>query len=658
MNVNVQLPRVYDENLSFLSETRPIKLSLTLSIVPLSYASMQLPWGESLPARGYVEIFTPMGSAGFFRVRSPQEAYGDDIVTSELEHAIVEVGDYLVLGSYNEMMSAKTAMQTIFSHYRGSKWQLGNVDALGDGQIALQTDHDRVLGAMIALLEQKPDCMMAFDFSTTPWTVNIVSRGTTVSAEGRLSRNVNSAKVAYDDTELVTRCYYEYSVPGSGSTEPSSAWAYVDTDTISRYGLVERTAPINGAYTQTEARAAAVAYAEKHKNPRVSVSISAEELSSITGEDFDAFVIGKLFRLALLDYNITIEQVITGLSWGDVFDAPEDVTVILEDEEDTTVTFLHDLDAKGGAGGGGGGAKKQEDLWKEYYTHFDRTDYYIDMWARHVDTTDRILQQAGMYLDSGGVLVYADDNENMVASKLKVQADRISLVVTGTGENAKINPASIVAAINSQTGTSTVKISADKIALNGTVIADLIEGEDITVGTLSAYIVAADTVNTGDINMSGSLQKSGSYFSSQSVSVDGTEVAKVLGTAPVNFDRAAAKREGAAAVVVTLDTGSWTAVDSSTGNYQRTVTAKKDGVSAATDTISAQQIWNLGWNACRAWVLDHSHTVLSGYSSWNSGNAAALYVAPTGGAQMATGQTQKWRYGGTVTTYYSAPSSK
>lgn len=647
MNVNVQLPRVYDENLNFLSETIPIKLSLTLSIVPLSYASMQLPWGESLPARGYVEIFTPMGSAGFFRVRSPQEAYGDDIVTSELEHAIVEVGDYLVLGNYNEMMSAKTAMQTIFSHYRGSKWRLGNVDALGDGQIALQTDHDRVLGAMIALLEQKPDCMMAFDFSTTPWTVNIVSRGTTVSAEGRLSRNVNSAKVAYDDTELVTRCYYEYSVPGSGSTEPSSAWAYVDTDTISRYGLVERTAPINGAYTQTEARAAAVAYAEKHKNPRVSVSISAEELSSITGEDFDAFVIGKLCRLALLDYNITIEQVITGLSWGDVFDAPEDVTVILEDEEDTTVTFLHDLDAKGGAGGGGGGAKKQEELWKEYYTHFDKTDYYIDMWARHVDTTDRILQQAGMYLDSNGVLVYATDYENNVGAKIKVNADAIAL---------KVSKGDVATQLAVECGN--VTITGGNLVVDGYVTANELEiledawADSFTSKSLSSDTAALGVVDVDEIN--GVVGPQGI-----NISVDGVLKATVLGSGnDVNFDRAAAKREGAAAVVVTLDTGSWTAVDSSTGNYQRTVTAKKNGVSAATDTISAQQIWNLGWNACRAWVLDHSHTVLSGYSSWNSGNAAALYVAPTGGAQMATGKTQKWRYGGTVTTYYSAPSSK
>ena len=166
-----------------------------------------------------------------------------------------------------------------------------------------------------------------------------------------------------------------------------------------------------------------------------------------------------------MDYNVTIERVVTGLSWDDLLDMPEDLTVALEDEEDTTVTFLHDLDAKGGSGGGGGGKKKQEDTWKEFYTHFDKQDHYIDMWARHVDEANSILQQAGLYLDSDGVLAYADDNVNMWAAKLKVESDRIGLVVSGTGENARIRPAQIVASINS--AGSSIKISADHVEIQG-----------------------------------------------------------------------------------------------------------------------------------------------------------------------------------------------
>ena len=202
---NIPLPRLLNASGGTERTIHPVSVSINLNITPLSDASMILSPEESLPARGYVELFTCMGSAGVYRVRSPQDAYGMDTTMAELEHAIVEVGDYLVLHKYDEMMAANTAMQTIFSHYRGTKWQLGSVSALGTDQIAVQANYDRVLEAMLALLEQKPNCMMSFDFSTSPWTVNIVAKGTTVAAEGRLSRNVTYAKVIYDDTELCTR---------------------------------------------------------------------------------------------------------------------------------------------------------------------------------------------------------------------------------------------------------------------------------------------------------------------------------------------------------------------------------------------------------------------------------------------------------------------
>ena len=138
-----------------------------------------------------------------------------------------------------------------------------------------------------------------------------------------------------------------------------------------------------------------------------------------------------------------------------------------------------------------------------------------------------------------------------------------------------------------------------------------------------------------------------------SLKINGVEQAKFLGTADVNFTKAAA--------VVTLDDSGWIINDASTGDYTRTFTPKKDGVAVASavTTISAQTIWNLGWNACRAWVLNNSHSVVEGAHSWNSSdNATALYVAPQSGAAKATGQNQVWRYGGTKKTYYSAPSAK
>lgn len=89
-------------------------------------------------------------------------------------------------------------------------------------------------------------------------------------------------------------------------------------------------------------------------------------------------------------------------------------------------------------------------------------------------------------------------------SAINVQKDRISLVVEGTGENAKIKPASIVAAINN--GSSSIKISADHITLDGDTVASSLYGEDVQIGTLNcgdAY--TSDLDADGDISATGKL---------------------------------------------------------------------------------------------------------------------------------------------------------
>lgn len=539
---NIPLPKVWDKSMNYIGEIRPIKVSATLKIIPLSYASLQLPKGVSVPARGFVELFSSMGSLGIYRVRSPQDAYGNDVTTAELEHAITEVGDYLILSSYNEMMPAGTAFSTVFSHYRGNKWQLGSVVDLGTDQIAVQFDHTRVLEALISLLEQKPDCMMTFDFSTSPrWTVNFVKRGETVAAEGRLARNVNYAKVSYDDTELCTRAYFQvsdtedadpsrfapfnvalyyspgdfvaydgklYSLPNGHlanvtwedttktivSNVPTTTWQYLDSDTIGNYGIVEKEVYSGGDFTATEVARVVQDFLNKHKEPRVSVEISAEELSNVTGEPFDTFTIGKLCRLALADYGVTVERTITGLTWDNVYDAPLDITVNLEDEEDTAINFIHEIDANGGTiggsgggGGGGGGKKQQEEAFKKFYTDIQKTDMFIDLFAREMKNSQEILRQAGLYLSSQGAILYADDNEKQLGGRIKVESDRISLVVQGKGENAKIKPASIVTAINGQTGQSIIKLSANVIDVDGILNAFAIASQTVRISLLSAF---------------------------------------------------------------------------------------------------------------------------------------------------------------------------
>jgi hypothetical protein len=81
---------------------------------------------------------------------------------------------------------------------------------------------------------------------------------------------------------------------------------------------------------------------------------------------------------------------------------------------------------------------------------------------------ENILKEAGVAVDASGVIIYAGNNLTQMKSAIQVNDDRISLVVTD-GANPQIKPAAIVAAINSQTGQSTVKLSANIIDLSSDV---------------------------------------------------------------------------------------------------------------------------------------------------------------------------------------------
>lgn len=635
----VPYPRLLKDNGDFDRTIIPVSASINLRITPLSYASLDLPMHETIEERSYIELFTPFGSAGVFRVRSPSDTYGEGMITTaELEHAIVEVGDYIVRTKYDEMMAAGTAMQTIFSHYRGSRWQLGSVAAMGTGQIAVQADHVRVLEAMLSLLDQCPSCMLSFDFSTTPWTVSVVSRGTVVSAEGRLSRNVNGARIIYDDTELCTRAYYEISST-SGSGEPSSTWTSMDADTINVYGVVERDVPAGTDLTPAEAQRVVTEYLRKHKYPRISVEINAEELSSITGEPLDAFTIGKLFRLSLPDYNKTVEQTVTAVAWSDVYSNPYDMTVSLAEEEDTAITFLHDIDAKGGSGGGGAAQKQTEKIIRENKTERESDRYSWEMVKQKTDRNGNILQQAGMELDPNGLIIYAEDNERNIASRIEAKADHLTSVIEDKerGLKSEIKQTADAVEVNSQnitlnaqkitqnsqdietnaqnitTNAQNITTNANNITTNANNI-NIIVRDYVTINKLetdlqaikSAYaerfsgdVIQGNTVSGGVVNANDSLNVYSTHVKWCSAKVDGTQVAQFLGTADINFDRAAAEAEGAAAVRLT--SAGWQS------GGRNVVTATYGGSSTGqTYTVNLPSFSTSGGTT---WTSDHKTTV-------------------------------------------------
>lgn len=83
---------------------------------------------------------------------------------------------------------------------------------------------------------------------------------------------------------------------------------------------------------------------------------------------------------------------------------------------------------KSGGGGGGRGLTNIQNELTEFDTEItqSKTEINLRAYQHDMNNVENILRQAGMRIDASGVLIYADDNVNMIGSKFKVEADKIT----------------------------------------------------------------------------------------------------------------------------------------------------------------------------------------------------------------------------------------
>lgn len=310
-----------------------------------SSATIRLPKGMNIDGRAYVEMFTVNGSAGIFRTRSPQIGYGGNSTTLQLEHSINQLGDFIITDKLQEQLTVRKAFERIFQYYASKGvqqlWRLGEVDDPRDSDVedwevkcVLDVDYDNCLDAVLGVMEQYPLMMLEFDFSNRPWVLNVRNRPQIVTAEARLSRNVKSAMVTRDDSELFTRVYMD------GYKNKNGKYGFYDsTSGKKKYGLIETV--ISGANdTAAIAQRTVKSYMRNHKTPRISVTIDGIELSQLTGEPLDRFAIGKMMRLALPDYGGTVTETLTSLAFPSIYKQPNSCTVTMNSEEDRVIRYI------------------------------------------------------------------------------------------------------------------------------------------------------------------------------------------------------------------------------------------------------------------------------------------------------------------------------
>jgi hypothetical protein len=204
----------------------------------------------------------------------------------------------------------------------------------------------------------------------------------------------------------------------------------------------------------------------------------------VTGETLDRVALGKLYRLAVPEDNVSIEENIIQISWNDVYGNPEDVDLTLAEEEKTLVSIIKQKNEE-----------TKQDIEDSYTDCYNESKNYTNS-AIHAEaerSDEKYIYKTSIYQTADSIdstaQQYADGIGDGLQSQITQQANKISLVVEEVSGSNVINTASIVAAINASG--SSVTISADKINLQGHVsITDLSEYSN---GTLHAGNIFVDT---------------------------------------------------------------------------------------------------------------------------------------------------------------------
>ncbi len=385
-------------------------------------------------------------------------------------------------------------------------WVVGTIQASTE-QISIEVNHDTLFDLFMDLLDQLPDYYADFNMvEGLPWSINIRRKPTVASAEGRLSRNISSCVVSYDDSELCTRVYVDGVTGG-----------YIDADTINQYGVVEEYLDSGDALTAEERVAIVNKYLNLHKRPKVSISIDAQHMFQITGENLDYYRLGTMYRLALPEYNTVENELITSIYYQSVYDDIGKCRLTLANEAINLASELDKLKKKvekatgGGGGGGGGGVedlKEELDILKiKYDMKVEKDDqrfaiiasesYWDELQERYQLAYETAFEQTARYIQLIATETEIGEAQQAATSLFKIASDLIELRVEKSG---------IIAAINlSEEG---VQIQAKMVDLGEYAKATTIEAKYAHITDLQAITAEIERMKT-NLTISNNITCSG-----------------------------------------------------------------------------------------------------------------------------------------------------
>jgi hypothetical protein len=272
-------------------------------------------------------------------------------------------------------MTVSQIMTKILSYQSPARWTVGTIaQAIAGQAVYMEPEGMSLTTAILTMMESIPAYQANFvQASDSDWHIDIVARPTTVQAEVRLNRNLRSCEISCNASAICTRVWCEGITGGK-----------MDSANLSTYGVREETMSLNDSLTTAQKEAIVTAYLAAHDHPIISLSISGYELSQVTGLDIDSLLLGQLCRVAVPWLGVTESEVIVTKTYGDAYNAPDEITVSLADQTPDLSIVVASITG----GGGGGGGKQKESPLKRFQTKFEQTDELFRLLATDTQWDD------------------------------------------------------------------------------------------------------------------------------------------------------------------------------------------------------------------------------------------------------------------------------
>ena len=489
----------------------------------------------------WVLVTSPHGHmSGVFYVKNVKTNYINQQVTISLEHtfgllqevvAFGEITPETIGGTGVTTTNINTAINYMLNFQTERLWNLYQNDYPDISQ-GWKFTHQDVYSALETIKDNVPDCQWEFDQSSLPWKLSLKAFPTTAIMEMRMSRNIESMSVTLDRSQMYTRVYptgkknlHIDSVNGGSS--------YLEKNTA-QWGVISQVLTDSTIDSATLLKNWAQTNLDKHSVPSVSVTVGGLDLSEATGEPLDALQIGRLCRIPLPEYDMTVTERIVELSWSNCIVSEDQVQVTLADELKTIQGVLYQL-TKSGHHGKKANTSKDCDLeeHEEKIEEFDNSDIWVNrdsVWAVcgqynvitdgdgnvHLQIKDGgflEVERDGVYETVGtsqAITEVKDTVTNTIlGSALWTQRNNITGVVgefdvVGTGANRRLvvksggglkvernnveygiydsgNLDAGVIVEKLSNGTTTTKIKSDYITLDGEAVADSLLNEELYI---------------------------------------------------------------------------------------------------------------------------------------------------------------------------------